>query len=133
MRVRYSEDYDPPAPVVSVRLGSPSGGSGVHVVALVDTGADMTVMPVAAVESLSLPVVAITGIAGVAGATQASVHAGLIDVLGSSILAEVVALGDEAIVGRDILNRSVLMLDGPRRVLEVRTPRSRAGRRRIRP
>lgn len=128
-QVPYSEEYDPPAPVLSVRLGSPSGGTGVHLVALVDTGADLTVMPVAVVRSLSLPVVATTRVAGVTGTTRANVHAALLDVGGASRMAEVVALGAEAILGRDVINQWVLALDGPRRVLEIRAGRRRVSRR----
>jgi predicted aspartyl protease len=129
VKVPYSEEYDPPAPVVAIRLGLPSGGAGVHVMALVDTGADMTVMPVAAVQSLSLPIVGTIRVAGVTGATRATLHAALLEVGGASRLAEVVGLGAEAIIGRDIINHFVLSLDGPGRVLELRGGRRPARRR----
>ena len=86
----------------------------------------MTVVPVAAAQSLSLPVVATTRVAGVAGAAHASIHAALLEVVGVSKMTEVVALGSDAILGRDIINRWVLSLDGPRRALQIKTERTRA-------
>jgi hypothetical protein len=41
-------------------------------------------------------------------------------------MTEVVALGSDAILGRDIINRWVLSLDGPRRALQIKTERTRA-------
>lgn len=125
-KLRYSTEYDPPAPVVPVRLGSPSGGAGALVVALIDTGADVTVMPLAVVQNLALPVVATTRIAGVVGATRANVHAGILEVAGTSKMIELVALGAEGILGRDVTNHWVLSLDGPRRALEIRVSRGRS-------
>jgi predicted aspartyl protease len=109
-----------------VRLSVPSGDAGIQLAALVDTGADVSVMPLAAVQDLSLPVVATTRLAGVAGALDASLHAALVEVGGLSRLAEVVALGEEAILGRDLVNQLVLGLDGPRRLLEIRGTTRRA-------
>ncbi|MDK2384116.1 MAG: hypothetical protein QI199_04820, partial [Candidatus Korarchaeota archaeon] len=44
MKVPYSKKYDPPAPVVEVRVRS-LGGKFVDLEALIDSGADITVFP----------------------------------------------------------------------------------------
>jgi predicted aspartyl protease len=126
--VSYSKQYDPPAPALPIRLAAPAGQAGVHLVALLDTGADVTVMPFAMVQSLGLPRVATIRIAGVTGTTDASLHAARLEAAGTSRLAEVVAFGTEAILGRDVANEWVLLLNGPRRVLEVRSKRRRVRR-----
>lgn len=128
MKIPYSKDYEPPAPVLPVRLGSPSGGAGVQMTALLGTGADMTVMPAAVVKNLSLPIVATTRVVGVGGETHARIHAGLLEVAGETRIVELVALGGEAILGRDVINEWLIALDGPRRVLEIRGSRGRARR-----
>lgn len=97
---------------------------------LVDTGADLSVLPRPMVQALDLPQVSMTRIQGVTGAAeQTSVHAVTLELAGNTILAEVVACGDEGILGRDVLNRFVLELDGPRATLSVRSPVPPARRR----
>ena len=133
----YSTAYDPPCPVLTLRVAAPRRADGVALVGLVDTGADMTLIPETLGRSLGLPVVSRLGITGVTGiAERADVVAATIELAGRRVLAEVVAFGDETIVGRDLLNRLMLRLDGPGRRLEVdasktdrrRAPISRAGR-----
>jgi len=48
--------FDPPAPVAHVTLRNPAGGTlASDVVLLVDTGADVTLLPRAEVERLGIP------------------------------------------------------------------------------
>ena len=119
----YSGAFRPPAPVLALRAGAPGAPPALALVALVDTGADLSVLPVSVVEALALPQVSTTRIQGVTGvAEKTPVHAVTLEVAGTLVLAEVVAWGDEAIVGRDVLRRFVLELDGPRETLVVRVP-----------
>jgi predicted aspartyl protease len=127
-RFDYSDAYDPPAPILPLRLSHPSAEAGVMVVALLDTGADVTMMPRDVVRRLALPLVARTRVMGVGGETRADIHAARVEVAGTSQLLEVVALGDEAIIGRDMVARWVLQLDGPRGVLVLRTEQRRSRR-----
>lgn len=87
---------------------------------LVDTGADCTLIPVKLARSLRLPVVDKAEIQGVGSKAQtANVHAARIRLGSLRVLARVVALGDECLVGRDILNRLLMQLDGPGQIIQV--------------
>lgn len=82
--------------------------------ALVDTGADCTLVPLAAARALRLPQVGFLWIEGIgAPARHSRVHAARVEFAGLRFLARVVAFGTEAILGRDLLNRTVTRLDGP--------------------
>jgi predicted aspartyl protease len=132
--VPYTSYVDPPAPVVTLRVAVPGRGAGMAIVGLVDTGADMTLIPEAVARSLDLPLVSRVGVAGVTGQSEsADVHAASFGLLGKHFLAEVVALGNEAIVGRDLLNRFALLLDGPARALQAKPTRSPPRQRRLAP
>ena len=95
MTIPYSADYEPPCPVLPLRLASPPGGAGVGLVALVDTGADMTLVPEPVARILGLPVISQIRVAGVTGTAEgADVFAAAIELAGKNLLAEVVAFGE---------------------------------------
>jgi predicted aspartyl protease len=119
----YSPSFRPPAPVLAVRVAAPGREPAVGLQALVDTGADLSVIPRSTVDALALPQVSSTRIQGVTGvAESAPVHAAMLQIAGAPELVEVVAWGDEAILGRNVLNRYVLELDGPRETLTLSAP-----------
>lgn len=118
-RAAYSTRYDPPAPVLPIRVTRGGGGRSLALAGLVDTGADVTVLPESVVMRLSLPRVGTVRIAGVVGHARAPVHAAMLEVAGRAALFEVIALSDEAILGRNVLNALRLVLDGPQLALEV--------------
>lgn len=121
---RYDETLDPAGPVLTVRVAPPGGeGRGVLLQALVDTGADCTLVPPGTARALRLPPIDEIWIEGVGGdALRATVHAAELEFAGFRCLARVAAFGQEGILGRDVLNRVVLRLDGPGRTLSVRRP-----------
>ena len=122
-KLPYSSAFRPPAPVLNVRVGAPGREPMLGVLALVDSGADLSVLPLASAEALALPQVSTTRIRGVTGVEESTaVHAATFEIAGTNVLAEVVAWGDEAIIGRDVLRRFVLELDGPREVLTIDAP-----------
>lgn len=114
-----ASDFDPPAPVARVVLRNPYSGATVSdVPVLLDTGADVTLLPRTAVERLGVPLLP-------------DQRYELMSFDGSKSFAPVVMLdrlflrrafrgryllieAERGIVGRDILNHVTLLLDGPR-------------------
>ena len=111
--------FDPPAPAARVTLRNPHSGAPVpDVLLLLDTGADITLLPRTAVESLGIPLLAgqqyeLMGFDG----SKSFAPVVMLDVLflqrafrGRYLLIE----AERGIMGRDILNHLSLLLDGPR-------------------
>jgi predicted aspartyl protease len=113
-RLAYDASLDPPAPVVPVRISGPTGEDAVLLPMLVDTGADCTLIPASIVRRLGLPRIDVIGVSGVGGGKgRATVHAASVEFGGVRVIARIVAFADEAILGRDVLNQTVVRLDGP--------------------
>lgn len=118
MRFQYSEDYFPPAPVAAITLvtAAESLRTGPHP-ALLDSGADGTIVPIAWLHEIrAVPTVAVTMRSH--WGERRSVLLYLVDVqVGELTLPGVEVVGDELsaeiVVGRDILNRLRVLLDGP--------------------
>jgi clan AA aspartic protease len=130
MRFRFDTSFDPPAPVLPVHFDRPiDGGSGVLMRMLIDTGADCTLIPARVVRALRLPLVDRTEVLGVGGTSHAApVHAATVRIGTSSLLTRVVAFGNEALLGRNVLNRLFLELDGVAQTCSVLPRRKRARR-----
>ncbi len=110
--------FDPPAPVARVTLRHPQSGATVSdTLMLLDTGADVTLLPHTAVERLGVPLLAdqryeLMGFDG--NKSFASVV--VLDMIflqcafrGRYVLSE----AERGILGRDILNHVTLLLAGP--------------------
>lgn len=129
MDVPYDDSLDPPAPVLTVELRRPGSEASTLVSMLVDTGADASVLPRSVALTVGLVRVAEVEVTGVTGSPiQAPVFDGAIVVAGHQLKVEFVGVGEEAILGRDVLERLVVRLDGPRGRLRVTAPRRRKGR-----
>ncbi len=119
-RHAYDATRHPPAPVLQARLGRPGQDPAVLLAFLVDTGADISVVPEVVARELRLPATSQISVRGVAGTLRsARVYAGEVETGGVRSLVEVVGIGDEALIGRDLLNRWTLTLHGPQRVLDI--------------
>jgi len=110
--------FDPPAPTARVSLRNPeSRGTISDIPMLIDTGADMTFIPRAAAVTLSLQQLpgdgyklkAFDGSSSVARPVRADML-----FLGKTLRGRYLIRDSEVgILGRDILNHFVVLLDGP--------------------
>lgn len=110
--------FVPPAPVLTVRLRNARNGTIVpDVPLLIDTGADVTLLPLGAVNAAgieqtgaSYELLAFDGRSSSAGAVRAELL-----VLGRTFRGQFLVIDqDLGIVGRNVLNALTLLLDGPR-------------------
>jgi predicted aspartyl protease len=114
-----ASDFDPPAPVARVVLRHPHSGATLSDVSvLLDTGADVTLLPRTVVEQLGVPLLPdqryeLMGFDG----SKSFASVVMLDLLflrrafrGRYLLIE----AEHGILGRDILNHVALLLDGPR-------------------
>lgn len=126
MKTPYSHRYAPVAPVLTVRLAVPDASpqSGVYQ-ALIDTGADGTFIPTAILEALTLPILYTTNARAYIGGTRHQVAVYEVDILFETNRIpsiDVVAddWGDEIILGRNVLNKLQMFLNGPQGITEIR-------------
>ena len=117
-RYQYNRQVDPPAPYVHVKISRADGsGASATIPALVDSGADKTVVPQSLVEELNLPQAGVTETVGLnhVGSMMAMyvIQIGIHEM--APIITEVIGAPGEqyALLGRDVLNRHRITLDGP--------------------
>ena len=120
----YSLDYDPSMPVVEVTLVAPHSGEAVGPeLALVDSGADGTLVPVDLLEEIGAISVA-TGRLTWLWEESRPVYIYIVQMeIGPYTLPKIhvagVPSGTEFILGRNVLNEMVLTLNGPAEVTEI--------------
>lgn len=110
---------DPPAPVARVTLRGPDGVATVtDVLLLLDTGADVTLLPRGAVERLGVAVQADGSyeLMGFDGTRSSAPFADLDMIFQGRAFRGRYLLTEEGcgILGRDVLNHLTLLLDGPK-------------------
>ena len=128
-RHRYGTQYDPPAPLLPIRVGRPGTTPNVLLAALVDTGADLSVLPQGLPARLRLPAVGRLVVAGVEGLPRPqSLYAVEVALDGYRSIIRAVSLGATALIGRDVLNKVTLHLHGPEGVLDLDLPQGSSGR-----
>ena len=121
---RYAGRYLPAAPVLPVRVGRPGDSPRVLLSALVDTGADLSVLPQGLPARLDLPAVGRLPVAGVDGVSRPlPVFAVEVAIEDYRLVIRAVSLGGTPLVGRDVLNKLTLHLQGPQGVMDVDLPR----------
>ena len=129
MKFEYDRECDPPAPVIRARLGRPEGGAGVLVEGLLDSGADVTVVPAELATRLRLPPAGSSVLTGVDGHPWRAVDYSVrVEVAGGSEILRAAAFGGLVIFGRDLLNRARVLLDGPKLATELSWPKNGPGR-----
>lgn len=124
MNYPYDAGHTPPAPILHIQLAAPGESPRAGpLTAVVDTGSDGTLVPtdyLEQVEAIGLDEAILHGIAG--GSRR--VHLFEIDLyIGSLLLPGVIVAGDdvghETLLGRNVLNKLILLLDGPHRETEL--------------
>lgn len=126
----YSQRQIPAAPVLPIRLSAPFSTLRSSLLqALIDTGADYSMAPIGPLLECEAPPVRWAYVRGIwGGRRQAMLY--MVDVhIENMILpgVEVIGLQDEegvdigegAILGRNVINQIILLLDGPNRQLDL--------------
>lgn len=119
MTAYNATDFDPPAPVAYVTLRNEATGAEWSDVPMqLDTGADVTLVPQAAVNKLGLTIIPDMQyeLVGFEGSASLAVATELKLLFGRGIFSGRYLLLDQEIgvIGRDILNFVPLLFDGPR-------------------
>lgn len=119
----YDNDYNPAMPVVDIEIGRAMSNVSLTMKALVDSGADATIIPLNFLQEIRARRSRKMWMRGTAGGRvlvdlyQISLQLGpfaqtLLEVVGST-------QNDEVIVGRDVLNHLTVTLNGPASLVEV--------------
>ncbi len=122
---RYNTQVAPPAAFVQVRITNPSTGASYPLPAKLDTGASVSVIPDEVVEALSLPprgearFYAFDGRSSVRqtyyiGVELEEHHISLLEVTSSA--------RQDMLLGRDVLNRFIVTLNGKDLTFEIEDP-----------
>ena len=124
MSFPYSPEYTPPAPIIQVRFGAPEESPKVGPFqALIDTGADMTLAPKAILLDVGAPSLFEAQLSSQWGELHNTVvylidvYIGELKLVGVHIAAEENA--EEIILGRNVLNKLPLLLDGPKQFAKI--------------
>jgi predicted aspartyl protease len=125
----YDDRLVPSAPVLNARLRNPQSGTIVPAVPLlIDTGADVTLLPIGAVNAAGIEQ---TGTSYELQAFDGRSHSaavvrGELLMLGRTFRGQFLVIDQEVgILGRNVLNTFALLLDGPRQTWsELRVDRT---------
>src|SRR6266852_5997206 len=125
MRFPYdTHRYHPPAPHLAIRLGLPDESLAVGPLqAFVDTGADASLVPLRYIDQLGAEAENQRNLRSQWGERR-QVDIYVLDIaIGGVRLPSITVVGDdisdEIILGRDVLNKLIVTLNGPEQFLEV--------------
>jgi predicted aspartyl protease len=120
----YSTEYDPPGPIVEFQVSKAGQQTpDVTLSALVDSGADATMLPITALQSIGARYVETRQMRGIVGLAYpvdlylVSIRIGVHPMPAVRVIAGVAE--SEAIIGRDVLNHLVVTLNGLASVTEI--------------
>jgi predicted aspartyl protease len=121
--IPYDDSYDPPAPIVSFSISARSTDRQVDLKGLVDTGADGTIIPVSHLREIGARRAFSAGLRSQWGERRqvflylVDAQIGDVSLRGIYVVGD--ELGDECVLGRNVLNRLKLLLDGPSTLVEL--------------
>ena len=120
---RYNEAVEPPAPFLTVTIHHPETKQAIQLEAKIDTGADISALPLASIHELGLPVTSkllVEGYDGVASAV--STYGAILQIEQARFRSqEFIAIAEpHALLGREILNHYYLLLNGPTLTFDLR-------------
>lgn len=124
MSYAYLDTYYPPVPTLEITLGYPEESLKLGpLTAIIDTGADGTLVPQALIDQLGAPFVDDIRIRSHWGEWR-NIQIFTLDIgIGSLRLPAIEVLGDESgeeiILGRNLLNKLHLLLNGPKNQVEM--------------
>jgi predicted aspartyl protease len=124
VKTPYSQSYVPPAPVIEVWLAAPgTAGTAGPFTALIDTGADASVVPKSILLTLGAPSLFEAQLRSPWGEPHPVVVYLADIVIGQERFPGIEVAADESdtdiILGRNILNKVPLFLDGPEQAAEL--------------
>ena len=122
---RYDRTRSPAAPILPVRVGVTAGGAHAVSAALVDTGAEISVIPAQLASDLRLPVIGEVTVGGVSGADRVPLYGVELEVAGIKVQVEAAGMGFHTLIGRDVINRWTLVLRGPEETLVLEAGKTR--------
>ncbi len=125
-KFNHDTSFYPPAPVMDVSFFRPlssDAAKGIHISALIDSGADITVVPQKIVDRLRLYPVDEILVAGYTGETIRELAYSVVVKI-ASFTPQIIKVagyrgGDIALIGRDLINQWILVLNGKERVFEI--------------
>ncbi|GAI08177.1 unnamed protein product [marine sediment metagenome] len=124
MEYKYSRNFNPPAPVVELSISAPLSNASTLSIALIDSGADITVIPDGTISQLKLWRVDSMPTSGFGkGVIEATVYAAILSVEGilkPKIYRVLSWNEDYALLGRDLLKQLIAVLNGPSEELSLR-------------
>ena len=126
-RFPYDRSRSPAAPTLPVTLGRPGAAGKAAALAIVDTGAELSVIPHRLAGDLRLPVVGEVTVQGVTGSRRVRIYGADLEINGVRTSIEAAGIGTHTLIGRDVINRWTLLLRGPAQLLELDTGPEEAG------
>jgi predicted aspartyl protease len=120
----YSRDYDPVAPVIEIHVRDIERAEPeISIIALIDSGSDATLLPADVIHATRAQYANTRRIRGILGAPSV-VDTYMVSIrIGTHTVQAIEAVAvndvDEAVLGRDVLNQLVIVLNGLAGIVEV--------------